>query len=68
MTSLEKTLTRIAGFLNRRKIPYMVIGGVANLFWGVPRTTLDVDVTAQLQEADYSRLLEAVGKKFSIRV
>ena len=45
MTRFEDALLAIARFLENAAVPYMVIGGVANLFWGVPRTTLDVDIT-----------------------
>lgn len=68
MTSLEQTLLKIACFLKANKIPYMVIGGVANLFWGVSRTTLDVDITIQIGDGQIPSLVRAVGKRFRIRV
>lgn len=68
MTSLEKALFRIARILKARKIPYMVIGGVANLFWGIPRTTLDIDVTIKVQEESYLSLIERVKHDFKLRV
>lgn len=57
MTPLEEGLISLACFFNQRKIPYMIIGGVANIFWGVPRTTLDIDVTIQIKEKDYGSLI-----------
>lgn len=45
MTGLERALAGIVSYLEERRIPYMVIGGIANLAWGVPRTTRDIDVT-----------------------
>lgn len=42
ITKFEKTIIDIAEFLKKEKVPYMIIGGIANLFWGEPRTTLDV--------------------------
>ena len=68
MTSLEQTLVAVARFLRTKKIPYMVIGGAANLFWGVPRTTLDVDVTVQVQEDRLSALVDEIKKCFQSRV
>jgi hypothetical protein len=48
MSALEQTLVSAARLLKANGVPYMVIGGVANLFWGVPRATLDVDITIQI--------------------
>ena len=45
MTAQEAALVAIARFLDDHGLPYMVIGGMANALWGVPRATLDVDVT-----------------------
>ena len=45
MTVLEHALTNLAEFLKDQKIPYMVIGGFANIIWGEPRATIDIDVT-----------------------
>lgn len=45
MNPLEEALGLLVEFLEREKIPYMVIGGIAGLAWGVRRATFDVDVT-----------------------
>ena len=54
MTEPERGLLELARLLDRREIPYMVIGGLANAVWGQPRATLDIDVTiwAPLREVD----------------
>lgn len=60
MTALERALRAVVLFLDARKTPYMVIGGIANLVWGVPRSTLDIDVTvwvAEEREEDFIREL-----------
>lgn len=58
MTRFEEALLTTARVLEASAIPYMVIGGVANLFWGVPRTTLDVDIAVWVEEADIPRLIQ----------
>ena len=68
MSSLEKALVKIARFLKAKKISYMIIGGVANLFWGIPRTTLDIDVTIQVREDAYASLIHQVKGKYHLRV
>ena len=42
MSRLEQALVTVARFLEQHHVPYMVIGGIANVVWGRPRTTLDV--------------------------
>lgn len=68
MSSLEQALVRLARFLKAKKIPYMVIGGVANLFWGVPRTTLDIDITIQVKEDSRKRLASEIKHQYHLRV
>jgi len=59
-------LLEVVSFLEESAVPYMVIGGFANLVWGVPRTTMDVDITVRVAEQDLPEFLKAIGKKFSI--
>lgn len=63
---LEKGLLEIVSFFEDAAVPYMVIGGFANLVWGVPRTTRDVDITVQVAEEDLHEFLRKVGKAFSV--
>jgi len=42
---LEEAVGTLADFLDGHDIPYMVIGGIAGLVWGLRRATFDVDVT-----------------------
>jgi predicted nucleotidyltransferase len=41
----QDLLKKVAGSLNKRGIPYMVIGGQAVLVYGEPRLTKDIDIT-----------------------
>ena len=65
---MESSLVEITAFLKKNRIPYMVIGGIANLFWGEPRTTLDVDITIWVDEQEISSLIQKIKKVFSARV
>jgi hypothetical protein len=49
--SLISALKIIVGFLELNKIPYMVIGGVANSIYGEPRQTFDVDIKINITES-----------------
>jgi predicted nucleotidyltransferase len=58
MRELGRTLKQVAGVLERAGVPYMVIGGLANLAWGEPRTTMDVDITVNTGETSIPAILE----------
>ncbi len=68
MSALEQALTQIVKFLNANQVPYMVIGGIANLFWGTSRTTLDIDITVHVEEKKGSALIDQLKKCYQIRV
>jgi hypothetical protein len=42
------------------KVKYVVIGGIAAISHGVPRTTLDLDILIEATEANAARLLSAL--------
>ncbi len=68
ITQLEKTIIDIAEFLKKQKIPYMIIGGIANLFWGEPRTTLDIDVTVKIKDENVPEFVNKIKGKFHVLV
>ncbi len=66
MTQFEDAVLAIGAFLEAEGIPHMVIGGVANLFWGVPRTTLDVDVTVWVEEIEIPQVIPRFADRFRL--
>jgi uncharacterized nucleotidyltransferase DUF6036 len=52
----------VQGALDACEVPAMLIGGVAVIAHGVPRTTLDVDATIEGALADLDALVEAWGQ------
>jgi len=52
----QELLIRTARILDALKIPYMVTGSFAVNFYGIPRTTHDIDLIVQIQVADTIRL------------
>lgn len=63
MNELRSALARVVEAMREADVPYMVIGGLANLVWGEPRTTRDVDVTI-----DASRLDDGAAVELARRV
>ena len=66
MTALERAVGAIARFLEERQVPYMLIGGIANLIWGEPRSTLDVDASVLVEEDAWPNLVDALRKVFRV--
>ena len=66
MNALERAIGALARFLEERRVPYMIIGGIANLVWGEPRSTLDVDVAVLVEEAAWPALVLKLRKHFRI--
>ena len=52
MNLLEAALLDVSGYLSEQRVPYMVIGGFANLHWGRSRLTEDLDPTVHVTEAE----------------
>lgn len=42
--------------LNRLPVPYMLVGSMASNYWGIPRSTHDLDFVLVLQPADAESL------------
>jgi hypothetical protein len=66
MTELESAVLEVTAFLEAEHVPYMVIGGFANLHWGRPRLTQDVDVTIQVPEGAWPAFIALAGEKFQM--
>ncbi|MCC6651957.1 MAG: nucleotidyltransferase [Candidatus Eisenbacteria bacterium] len=67
MNALETALAELAGRLESAGTAYMVVGGFANLQWGRPRLTQDLDVTVATTEARLPELLAALAPEFQAR-
>jgi hypothetical protein len=44
MRSMREVLKLVCTFLNGEEVEYVVVGGLAVLFYGIPRTTMDIDL------------------------
>lgn len=64
MSGLERALHILVQELDAAGVPYMVIGGVANLIWGVPRATFDVDVTVWVEPKAEGKTASRLCKAF----
>lgn len=62
MLRLDKLYRKVIGFLNREKVNYIVIGGVAAGTLGEPRVTGDVDIDLSISKKDMADFLSKAKK------
>lgn len=67
LSKLDSALVSLVRFLDSRKVPYMVIGGIAGLAWGRQRATFDIDITLWAARRE-GELLAALAQTFPPRV
>jgi hypothetical protein len=53
--------------LNRLGVPYMLVGSMASNYWGVPRSTHDLDFVLVLDRDDVERFAAAFGTGFFLQ-
>lgn len=63
-TKLAAALTLVEGIsasrhLDRVGVPYAIVGGIASIYWGSPRTTHDIDILVRKQ--DLQKALDALS-------
>ena len=60
----QELLLRTVEILENLKIPYMVTGSFAVNFYGIPRTTHDIDLVVQIRFSDADRLVQQFPSDF----
>ncbi|MFX0181433.1 MAG: hypothetical protein ACFE95_00015 [Candidatus Hodarchaeota archaeon] len=61
---LEEFFALVITCLNEAKIKYVVVGAIASIVWGRPRTTMDVEVVIDATKVEiqsFARILEVNG-------
>jgi hypothetical protein len=60
----RELLVDCLGRLNRGNLDYLLTGSMASNFWGIPRTTHDLDFVIQLPPSSISKMVEAFSGDF----
>ena len=60
MANPEAELPKVCGILNRHKVDYLLVGGMAVSFHGYARTTADIDFWYAPTHENYHKLLKAL--------
>ncbi|HLB72018.1 MAG: DUF6036 family nucleotidyltransferase [Candidatus Methanoperedens sp.] len=58
MRAIEQILNLVCDFLNKTDIDYVIVGGFAVLFYGNPRTTMDIDYVIRLEDENIPVLVK----------
>jgi hypothetical protein len=69
MDTFPEILQLVCTYLNDNEIEYVIVGGVAVMYHGVPRTTVDIDIILQLNEEQilsFTEFLNTTGFSTSI--
>ena len=46
--------------LNKRKVKYLVVGGIAVNFYGIERATADIDLVVDSEESNLQKFIKAI--------
>lgn len=63
MTSVLKL---VVNKLDKLRIPYVLTGGLAVSYWGVPRTTHDIDIIIEIDSSKTDSIIQAFDKEFYV--
>lgn len=63
MEEFPEILQLVCSYLNENEIEYVVVGGVAVMYHGVPRTTVDIDLLLQLDNRQISSFTDFLSSK-----
>jgi hypothetical protein len=64
LTAIDQALAELHRTLAELAVPHMVIGGLANALWGVPRATLDIDLTLWVEDAAIPGVIRSLCSRF----
>lgn len=58
MRKIEEILKLICNFLNERRIPYVLVGGITLSLLGTPRTTEDIDLMLKIKPREIKEFVK----------
>ncbi|MHA2379848.1 MAG: DUF6036 family nucleotidyltransferase [Candidatus Thorarchaeota archaeon] len=63
MEEFPEILQFVCSYLNESEIQFVVVGGVAVMYHGVPRTTVDIDLIIQIDDAKIPAFVNFLNSK-----
>jgi predicted nucleotidyltransferase len=68
MLNQLQALHEVKTFLEKHHISYLIIGGIANAAWGMPRATLDADFKVLPGDLTIDDFVKLISQQFAFRV
>jgi predicted nucleotidyltransferase len=68
MTAQEDALAELVALFDAARVRYMLIGGLANIVWGQPRATIDIDVTVWIADPEIPAFVDRTQNVFRVLV
>jgi len=63
MEEFPEILQFVCTYLNENEIDYVIVGGVAVMYHGVPRTTVDIDLILRMKDDQISSFTDFLNSK-----
>ena len=63
MKKIEEVLRTVVDYLAREDIEYVLVGGIAVIVYGNPRTTVDLDIVVKLDEGEIEEFASHLQKE-----
>ena len=63
MEEFPEILKSVCTYLNENEIDYVIVGGVAVMYHGVPRTTVDIDFIVQMEDQQITPFIDFLNSK-----
>ena len=64
---VHEVMLAVVDTLDRQQIPYLLVGSFSSNFYGIPRSTKDVDIVIQLGQKSLSAVVRDLGSGFSLQ-
>ena len=57
---MNKDLKEFLSFLNAKNVDYIIVGGIAVVYYGYPRYTGDIDIWVNKNESNAKKIIEVI--------
>lgn len=62
MQDMDEIIFLVTDFFDKENIKYVIVGGLAAIFYGVPRTTMDLDLILHIPEEKIDKFIKFFQK------
>lgn len=63
LSDLERTISTVVEAIESSGAAYYIVGSVASSLYGMPRSTMDIDIVSDLQESQLAMFFTSLGER-----